>query len=58
MYVGRADKEGRFHFDGLAPGTYRIIPGKARWIADLARMTSVEVKAGKQTSIELAVPEQ
>jgi hypothetical protein len=55
------DAKGQFTFDGLRPGKYRIAAqsateARARWVADVARMTEIEVKGGTSTDIELPVP--
>jgi hypothetical protein len=57
------DAKGHFAFDSLRPGQYRIAAqsaseAKARWVADVARMTEIDVKAGADTEIELPAPAQ
>jgi protocatechuate 3,4-dioxygenase beta subunit len=55
------DANGHFAFDGLHPGRYRIAAqsaaeSKARWVADVAHMTAVEVKGGVATEIQVSAP--
>ena len=55
------DPQGRFAFDALRPAKYRIAAepaneSKARWVADIARMTEIDVKGGSATEMELPVP--
>jgi hypothetical protein len=58
--VAFPDAEGRFKFEGLRPGRYRIAAPPAaekssgRWVADLAHMLEVNVPGGKATDVELA----
>jgi beta-lactamase regulating signal transducer with metallopeptidase domain len=54
------DAQGRFAFESLHPGRYRIAAEpaaepKARWVADVARMTELEVTGGSATEVELPV---
>jgi hypothetical protein len=54
------DTRGHFAFEGLHPGGYRIAAqsaseARARWVADVNHMRSVEVKGGASTDVELAV---
>jgi beta-lactamase regulating signal transducer with metallopeptidase domain len=54
------DGEGRFRFEGLRPGRYRIAAPPAaekssrRWVADVAHMLEVNVPGGKPVDVELA----
>ena len=55
------DSEGHFAFDSLPPGRYRAAARptaqpKARWVADVARMTAIEIAGGTPTRIELPAP--
>jgi beta-lactamase regulating signal transducer with metallopeptidase domain len=55
------DAAGHFEFEGLHPGGYRIAAqsaaeARARWVADVGRMTSVAVKGGAAAEVELSVP--
>ncbi len=55
------DSQARFSFAGLPPGRYRIaaVPTagpKARWVADMARMTELDLTGGA-TEIDLPAPE-
>jgi hypothetical protein len=56
-----ADDQGRFAFDALPPGRYRLAAhpragaSKARWVADTSRMVEIEVAGGAPTPIELPV---
>ncbi|MCC6857463.1 MAG: hypothetical protein IT158_02825 [Bryobacterales bacterium] len=56
--------EGRFRFEGLRPGRYRIAAqpagtaAKARWVADVPRMKEVVVPGGAAASVELTAPER
>ncbi len=53
------DAQGRFAFESLRPGRYRIAalpasPGpQARWVTDVSRLVEIEVAAGSPTVIEL-----
>jgi len=55
------DTQRRFSFTGLRPGRYRIgvFPAaetsKARWVADMARMTELDLNGGV-TEIDLPAP--
>jgi hypothetical protein len=55
------DAQGRFTFEGLKPGRYRMAAqpaaeaSKARWIADVTKMVDVEVPGGTPTDVELPV---
>ena len=54
------DAEGRFRFEGLRPGRYRIAAPPAaekssrRWVADVAHMLEVNLPGGKPLDVELA----
>lgn len=56
------DAGGKFTFDGLRPGRWRIAArptageSKARWVADLSRMIEVQIAGGTPTEIELPAP--
>ena len=56
------DPQGRFEFDALRPGRYRIAVQPAgagtrtRWVADVSRMSEVAVAGGPPTEYELAAP--
>jgi beta-lactamase regulating signal transducer with metallopeptidase domain len=52
------DAQGRFQFEGLRPGRYRIAAkpasdAKARWVADVTRMFEIEVRGGAPTDLDL-----
>ncbi len=55
------DEEGRFTFDGLRPGHYRIAAhpsaeaAQARWIADVSTMMQMDVAGGTPTMVEIPV---
>ena len=55
------DAQGRFIFEGLKPGRYRMVAqpaaeaSKARWIADVTKMVEVEIPGGTPTDVELPV---
>ncbi|HWB82519.1 MAG TPA: carboxypeptidase-like regulatory domain-containing protein [Bryobacteraceae bacterium] len=54
------DSGGRFTFDGLRPGRYRIAVQQrgetpVRWVADVSRMPEVDVAAGVISTVELPV---
>ena len=56
--VARPDAEGRFLFESLHPGRYRIAlqpaeAAKSRWVADVSKMTEIEVAAGSPTQLDL-----
>ena len=51
---------GRFAFDSLAPGRYRIAArpvadAKARWVGDVEKMQVIEVTGGKPAHVDLEV---
>ena len=56
------DTAGKFTFDGLPPGRYRIAArpnsadAKSRWIADVSRMIEIHIPGGTPTDIELPAP--
>jgi hypothetical protein len=50
-----ADAEGRFRFEGLAPGRYRIAASRGRWVGDLSHMVEIEIPGGAPTDVELPV---
>lgn len=56
------DADGRFGFDGLAPGEYRIAVRRVsegrqtRWVSDDAWLTQLRVPGGVPTEVELPVP--
>jgi hypothetical protein len=56
------DAEGRFTFDGLRPGSYRIAAQPAasaeRWVPDIARMFEVDVLGGAATELDLPAPDR
>jgi len=61
--VASPDSEGRFTFDGLPPGRYRVAAqpvatsSRSRWVTDLSSMKEIQVPGGKPTDLELsAVP--
>lgn len=55
------DAQGRFAFQGLHPGRYRIAAQAAaeatqsRWIADVSRMAEIEVAGDAPTDVDLPV---
>jgi hypothetical protein len=57
------DPDGRFTFDSLPPGRYRIAARRAggdarsRWLADLSRMIEIQIPGGGPTDIELPAPQ-
>jgi beta-lactamase regulating signal transducer with metallopeptidase domain len=57
--VAFPDAEGRFRFDGLRPGRYKMAAPLAaektsgRWIADVAKMTEVGVPGGASVNVDL-----
>jgi hypothetical protein len=59
MEVAFPDAQARFAFEGLRPGKYRLAAqpataARARWVADLEKMTEIEVLGGALTNIDLA----
>ncbi len=58
--VAFPDAEGRFKFEGLRPGLYRIAAppvvekSSRRWVADLAHMVEVNVPGGRPVNVDLA----
>ncbi len=49
------DEAGRFTFQGLRPGRYRIAAAaKARRLPDLARMFEIDVPGGSTTEVDLS----
>lgn len=53
------DEQGRFAFEGLRPGRYRITAqpaaAKARWVADVTKMVEIDVPGGAPTDLDLPV---
>lgn len=55
------DAEGRFGFQGLRPGRYRIAAqataqaSRSRWIGDVSRMLEIEVAGGAPTNVDLPI---
>jgi len=55
------DAQGRFTFEALRPGRYRMAAqpaaeaSKSRWIADVTKMVEVDVPGGTPTDVELPV---
>jgi hypothetical protein len=55
------DEAGRFEFEGLRPGRYRIAAqlaagaATARWVSDIAHMIEIDVPGGTPTELELPV---
>jgi hypothetical protein len=51
------DAQGRFAFDGLRPGRYRIAAQPAgpaaRWVADVSKMTELQLAGGAPTELDL-----
>ncbi len=56
------EPDGRFRFEGLRPGRYRIAAqpagagSKKRWVADFARMREIQVPGGLPVDVELIAP--
>ena len=56
------DSESRFAFSGLRPGPYRIgvqlaaQSSQARWVADAAHLTELELRGGASMEIDLPAP--
>jgi beta-lactamase regulating signal transducer with metallopeptidase domain len=61
--VAFPDAQGRFKFEGLRPGRYKMAAPPAaekssgRWIADVAKMTDVGVPGGLSVNVDLTVPQ-
>jgi len=57
-----SDTDGKFTLQGLRPGRYRIgaqlgtETARSRWVADISRMTEIEVTGGTPTDVNLDVP--
>jgi hypothetical protein len=55
------DEAGRFEFEGLRPGRYRIAAqlaagaATAHWVSDIAHMIEIDVPGGTPTELELPV---
>ena len=64
VQIAYPDSSGRFTFDALRPGRYRIgargaaEASRARWVADFDQMTEIDVPGGAHTDLELPVPVQ
>jgi hypothetical protein len=64
VQIAYPDSAGRFTFDGLRPGHYRIGArsaaegSRARWVADFAQMTEIDIPGGVSTDLELPVAVQ
>ena len=64
VQIAYPDSAGRFTFDGLRPGRYRIgarsaaESSHARWVADFAQMTEIDIPGGASTDLELPVAVQ
>lgn len=58
--VAFPDADGHFAFDDLAPGKYRVgarpaSAAKTRWVADVSKMTEVEIAGGGTVHVGLGV---
>lgn len=55
--------DGKFAFEGVPPGRYRIAArpttsdAKSRWLADLSRMIEIQIPGGAPTDIDLPAPQ-
>jgi hypothetical protein len=55
-------KDGRFAFEGLRPGRYRMVAqpagevSRARWVTEAARMIEMQIPAGAPTELDLPAP--
>jgi hypothetical protein len=60
--LAEPDADGKFAFDSLPPGRYRIAArprtaeAKSRWVADISRMIEIQIPGGVPTDIELPAP--
>jgi hypothetical protein len=52
--------DGRFAFDSLKPGRYRIAAQpngpRARWVSDVSRMIEIDIPGGSPTDLDLPAP--
>lgn len=48
--------DGRFQFDSLKPGRYRIAASTSRWVSDPSKMIEIQIPGGSTTEIDLPAP--